>query len=106
MWYFVCHAILEHCIEVRAYSRADGHSRLGALWKSASFMPYQKDATERKGQNKREREGACFGSRCPSRRPAVHFLPLLATTEERGENVSIGMAQTLQRPERDPRASL
>lgn len=30
----------------------------------------------------------------------MHFPLLVATTEERGENVSIGMAQTLQWPER------
>lgn len=45
--------------------------------------------------------GAILGSCCASVAPAVRlFPPLLATTEERGENVSIGMAQTLQRPER------
>ncbi len=35
------------CIEVRAYSRSYG--KAGTLWKSASFMPYRKDATEKKG---------------------------------------------------------
>ncbi len=52
-------------------------------------------------QKKKEGNGEShFGSCSVSSQTCCARPPLVATTEERGENVSIGMAQKLQRPER------